>query len=74
MDHEDNGPIVIGVTWMLSGLSAGFLGLRVYAKLSRRQGLWLDDYILILSWVGVYEVLDEANHNANISSYSFSSS
>lgn len=27
------------------------MGLRLYAKLSRKQGLWWDDHILITSWV-----------------------
>ncbi|KAF1972300.1 hypothetical protein BU23DRAFT_388947, partial [Bimuria novae-zelandiae CBS 107.79] len=47
---EDNGPVVLGVSWFLTAFSACFLCLRVYAKTSRRQGLWWDDCILILSW------------------------
>ncbi|KAJ4302949.1 hypothetical protein N0V90_001840 [Kalmusia sp. IMI 367209] len=50
MDHEDNGPVILGATWFLTAISAAFLGLRLYAKSSRRQGLWWDDYILITSW------------------------
>lgn len=51
LDNGDNGPVVLGVTWFLFALSGGFLGLRLYAKLSRHQRLWWDDYILVLSWV-----------------------
>jgi len=47
----------MGITWWLTFLSGGFLGLRVYAKLSRRQGLWWDDWILITSWVSVISTL-----------------
>lgn len=51
MSVPDNGPLIVGITWWLTILCGGFLGLRVYAKLSRRQGLWWDDWILITSWV-----------------------
>ncbi|KAH8728456.1 hypothetical protein GQ44DRAFT_675821 [Phaeosphaeriaceae sp. PMI808] len=43
--------MVLAVCWIVTSLSAIFLGLRIYAKLSRRRGLWWDDYILIISWV-----------------------
>ncbi|CAN9173621.1 unnamed protein product [Alternaria alternata] len=51
MGVPDNGPVIAGVTWMLTVLSGGFLGIRFYAKMSRKQGLWWDDYILAVSWV-----------------------
>ena len=51
MAIEDYGPIIVGVTWWLTFFSGSFLALRIYAKLSRHQGLWWDDHILILSWV-----------------------
>ncbi|KAF2624047.1 hypothetical protein BU25DRAFT_442273 [Macroventuria anomochaeta] len=51
MGVPDNGPLIMGITWWLTFLCGGFLGLRVYAKLSRRQGLWWDDHILIASWI-----------------------
>ncbi|KAF2999326.1 hypothetical protein E8E13_005221 [Curvularia kusanoi] len=43
--------MVLGVTWWLTFFCGGFLGIRVYAKISRRQGLWWDDWILIVSWL-----------------------
>ncbi|KAF1957329.1 hypothetical protein CC80DRAFT_361757, partial [Byssothecium circinans] len=51
MKVPDNGPLVVGVLWSLQVVSGGFLGLRFYAKLSRRQRLWWDDYILVMSWI-----------------------
>ncbi|RMZ70958.1 integral membrane [Pyrenophora seminiperda CCB06] len=51
MAVPDNGPVIVGVTWMLTILAGGFLGTRVYAKISRKQGLWWDDHILIVSFV-----------------------
>jgi hypothetical protein len=57
MGVPDNGPVIVGVTWMLTILSGGFLALRFYAKLSRKQGLWWDDHILTFSWVSLLYVL-----------------
>ncbi|KAH7370112.1 hypothetical protein BKA65DRAFT_386693 [Rhexocercosporidium sp. MPI-PUGE-AT-0058] len=37
--------------WSLFAGATVFLGLRLYCKLSRRTGLWYDDYVLVLSWV-----------------------
>jgi hypothetical protein len=54
MGVPDNGPLIVGVTWWLTFFCGGFLGLRIYAKLSRKQGLWWDDHILIISWVGLH--------------------
>jgi hypothetical protein len=51
MGVPDNGPLIVGVTWFLTVFCGGFLALRIYAKLSRLQGLWWDDHILIVSWV-----------------------
>ncbi|EDU40764.1 hypothetical protein PtrSN002B_002834 [Pyrenophora tritici-repentis] len=51
MAVPDNGPVIVGVTWWLTIACGGFLGTRIYAKLSRKQGLWWDDHILIVSWV-----------------------
>jgi hypothetical protein len=53
MGLDDNGPMLVGVTWGLTFLCGGFLGLRIYAKLSRRQRLWWDDHILITAWVSL---------------------
>ncbi|KAL5373774.1 hypothetical protein DPSP01_012466 [Paraphaeosphaeria sporulosa] len=36
--------------WSLFAGATVFLGLRLYCKITRRHGLWYDDYILILAW------------------------
>ncbi|KAI8940708.1 hypothetical protein NX059_001974 [Plenodomus lindquistii] len=42
---------MVGISWWLTILCGAFLALRIYAKVSRKQGLWWDDHILITSWV-----------------------
>jgi hypothetical protein len=37
--------------WCLFGGASVFLGLRIWVKFTRLQGLWYDDYILVASWV-----------------------
>jgi hypothetical protein len=51
MGVPDNGPVIAATTWSLTLLCGTFLGLRIYAKVSRKQSLWWDDHILIISWV-----------------------
>jgi hypothetical protein len=51
MGVPDNGPVMVGVAWTLTLLAGAFLGVRIYAKLSRKQRLWWDDYVLLISWV-----------------------
>lgn len=48
---ETNGPTIIWATWFLFAFCSCFLAVRLYAKISRGQGLWWDDWILIVSWV-----------------------
>lgn len=38
--------------WTLWAGATALLGLRVWVKLTQRHGLWYDDHILIVSWVG----------------------
>ncbi|KAI1780283.1 hypothetical protein F4818DRAFT_1432 [Hypoxylon cercidicola] len=45
------GHWINGVVWALIGLAAAFLGLRLFCKYKRRGGLWLDDYVLMASWL-----------------------
>ncbi|KAH8714089.1 hypothetical protein GQ44DRAFT_689115 [Phaeosphaeriaceae sp. PMI808] len=45
------GTRVLIACWIVTILAAIFLGFRIYVKLSRRCGLWKDDYLLIISWV-----------------------
>lgn len=37
--------------WTLFAGASLFLALRVWIKITRRHGLWHDDYILLITWV-----------------------
>lgn len=37
--------------WTLYAGATVFLALRLWCKITRRRGLWWDDYILVVSWV-----------------------
>lgn len=49
--EEDYGPHLNRTIWILTTLSALFLGLRLYCKHWRCRSLWWDDYVLVASWV-----------------------
>jgi hypothetical protein len=51
LPHDNQGPRLVVVIWLLLALATFFLGMRIYCKLSRHSGLWWDDHILIGSWV-----------------------
>jgi len=51
LDHDDQGPRLNIVIWLLQSLATLFLALRIYCKWSQRRGLWWDDYILVATWV-----------------------
>jgi hypothetical protein len=51
LPHDDLGPQLNLVFWLLTGLAFGFLNLRIYCKIRRGRHLWWDDYVLIASWV-----------------------
>ena len=53
LPHDNYGPWFNGVVWMLTGIAAIFLALRLYCKHIRRKALWWDDYVLIAAFVGV---------------------
>lgn len=42
--------MVLGVCWGLTGLSALFLGLRLYVKSTAHRKLYWDDFLLVASW------------------------
>lgn len=50
---EDLGPMVNGVVWMMAIVAGAVIALRFWCKLSRGRGLWVDDYWLLASWVGL---------------------
>ncbi|KAK3985074.1 hypothetical protein QBC44DRAFT_275969 [Cladorrhinum sp. PSN332] len=47
LPHDNQGPKVIGVGWMLWCVSSAFLALRLYCRVLKRQSLWWDDAFLI---------------------------
>ncbi|KAH7024236.1 hypothetical protein EDB80DRAFT_560096 [Ilyonectria destructans] len=51
LPHDDAGPTILAVLWVLASVSALFLALRVYCKFKTHRGLWWDDHILLGSWV-----------------------
>lgn len=48
---ESRGPEVDMALWILTAVSSLSLSLRLYCKSYKHKDLWLDDWILILSWV-----------------------
>lgn len=48
---DDLGPPTRIAIWLLTGISAVFLCLRLYCKFIRHRRLHLDDWVLIASWV-----------------------
>jgi len=58
-----HGVIIIVVLWVMTALSALFLGLRIYSKLSRGRRLWWDDYLISISWV--FLLLSGSSSTAN---------
>lgn len=51
LPHPNYGPKLMITIWVLLGLSAVFLGLRLYCKFSRHRGAWWDDWFLVGSFV-----------------------
>jgi hypothetical protein len=51
LPHDDLGPTLLAVSWVLLSLASIFLGLRVYCKIISSRRLWWDDYVLIGSFV-----------------------
>jgi len=37
--------------WTLLVSASVFLSLRLWCKYAKRNGLWYDDYVLVISWV-----------------------
>lgn len=56
--HDDSGHGFINPEkelnaglWSLFAGATAFLVARIWVKVTRRHGLWYDDYILLISWV-----------------------
>jgi hypothetical protein len=54
MDSDNRGPRLVAVCWSLAAAAAVLLFLRIYCKIWRGRGLWWDDHLLIVSWVGIF--------------------
>ncbi|KAK1985750.1 hypothetical protein LZ30DRAFT_649211 [Colletotrichum cereale] len=48
---KDPAPRVVASIWVMISVSTVFLFLRVYCKKIRSRGMWIDDHILLVSWV-----------------------
>ncbi|KAL2126602.1 hypothetical protein VTI74DRAFT_562 [Chaetomium olivicolor] len=53
LSHEDLGPQLNIVFWLLTSLALVFLSLRLYCKFHRGRSLWWDDYFLIAAWISL---------------------
>lgn len=53
LPHDNAGPMLVIVIWVLIAIASLFLALRIYCKWLRRSGLWWDDYVLIGAWVSL---------------------
>jgi hypothetical protein len=53
LPHDNYGPQFNAAIWVLTGIAAVFLALRMYCKQIRSKKLWWDDYILFASFVSV---------------------
>lgn len=71
LPHDDYGPGLLATVWTLIGIAGAFIGLRIYCKFSRGRGLWLDDHVLVASWVRLPQLRLMTNlpvpNNASIS-------
>lgn len=46
----------LGIWFLYAGATA-FLSLRIWIKITRRHGLWWDDWILLVTWVCTMEMI-----------------
>ncbi|CAI7606710.1 unnamed protein product [Penicillium crustosum] len=44
-------PVFLGVVWALTGMSFIFVVFRVYAQITAFRRLFLDDFLVVLSWI-----------------------
>ncbi|KAK3390763.1 hypothetical protein B0H63DRAFT_557673 [Podospora didyma] len=74
-NNDTLAPQILIACWLVEGLSAIFLVLRIFCKLIRSRRLWYDDYILIAAWlfqtgnvvlVTVNVTLGEGQHVYNV--------
>ena len=51
LPHDNYGPSVNVIIWVLTGAAGLFLALRMFCKYIRGKKMWWDDYVLIASFV-----------------------
>jgi hypothetical protein len=51
LPHDDFGPSLIGISWVLTFVAAAFLATRVYCKTHFNGTIWWDDGVLLASFV-----------------------
>jgi hypothetical protein len=49
-------PLNLGL-WILFAGASFFLALRLWIKITRRHGMWYDDWILVVCWVSERRVV-----------------
>lgn len=54
--YDPAGEIYVGLWCLFAGASV-FLALRLWCKITRRHGLWYDDYVLLAAYVRVHACL-----------------
>ena len=50
----DNGPMILGVTWMEAGLAVIAVALRLFARVRRTKSLGIEDWAMLLAMVRLY--------------------
>lgn len=51
LPHDNAGPKLNAIIWVLTAISGLVLALRIYCRAIRRRSLWWDDAFLIAAWV-----------------------
>ncbi|KAH6651404.1 hypothetical protein F5144DRAFT_478449 [Chaetomium tenue] len=51
LPHDNAGPKLNAIIWVLTTISGLVLALRVYCRIIRRRSLWWDDAFLIAAWI-----------------------
>lgn len=51
LPHPNYAPRLLITIWVLLGIAAVFLALRLYCKFSRHRGAWWDDWFLVGAFV-----------------------
>ncbi|KAH8891803.1 hypothetical protein GQ53DRAFT_746288 [Thozetella sp. PMI_491] len=50
VERSESAITIAGVVWALHALSGIFVALRLYCKVTRSRGIWIDDIFLVVAW------------------------